>query len=138
MQYNIPMIITTLLALFASLAALLHVFIFYLETVAWTSPLAKKVFGFTDEGAAQTKEMAANQGVYNLLLAIMSAVGVVLLVAGGGAVVATTGLALVLAGCGSMLVAALYLFFSSDKKAAAIKQGTLPAVAVVLAILMVF
>ena len=40
-------------AVVAGLAALLHVFIFYLESVAWTSDRARDVFGTTrDESEA--------------------------------------------------------------------------------------
>lgn len=118
------------LLLFTGFATALHVFIFYLETIAWESPLAKKTFGLTAQQAAQTKEMAANQGVYNLLLAIVSAAGLAAYLAGA----AHVGLALILAGCGSMAAAALYLFFSSDKKQAAMKQLVFPFLAVIAAL----
>ena len=46
------------------------------------------------------------------------------------------GPALILVGTGSMLAAALVLFASSpDKRAAAIKQGTLPLLAVIATII---
>lgn len=121
---------TYALLLFAGLAAALHVFIFYLETIAWASLLAKKTFGLTNEAVTQTKEMAANQGVYNLMLALVTVAGIVFYIFNENAV----GIALILAGCGSMTVAALYLFFSSDKKKAAIKQMFFPVVATVIAI----
>lgn len=46
---------------FAGLAALLHVFIFYLESMAWTTR-ARAVFGTTAQEAEATREMAFNQG----------------------------------------------------------------------------
>ena len=58
-------------------AALLHVFIFYLESVVWTTK-ARAVFGTSAAEAEATKEMAFNQGFYNLFLAIVTAVGIVL------------------------------------------------------------
>ncbi|WP_300079804.1 DUF1304 domain-containing protein [Propioniciclava sp.] len=113
----------------AVLAALLHGFIFYLESLAWTTPRARAVFGTSAEGAAATKEMAFNQGFYNLFLAIVTVVGVVLHATGSPA----AGVALVFAGVGSMLAAALVLFLSApDKRGAALKQGTLPLLAVLL------
>ena len=111
----------------AGIAALVHVFIFYLESVAWTGAKARATFGMTAEEAEATKFMAFNQGFYNLFLAIVTAVGIVLVAAGQTAV----GSALVLAGTGSMVAAALLLFVTaSDKRAAALKQGVLPLLSV--------
>ncbi len=112
----------------ASLAALVHVFIFWLESIAWTSPRARATFGTTEEEALATREMAYNQGFYNLFLAILVAVGVVLFATGATA----PGAALVLAGAGSMAAAALVLLLSSPEKAgAALKQGTIPLLGVI-------
>ena len=112
----------------AAIAALLHVYIFALESVLWTKPAALKTFGTTPEEAEATKELAFNQGFYNLFLAIVTALGIVLVGPAGG-----VGHALVFAGVGSMLAAALVLFVSSPgKRAAAIKQGTIPLLAVVV------
>jgi putative membrane protein len=111
----------------AGLAAVLHVYIFWLESVAWTTT-ARSVFGTTEQEAAATREMAFNQGFYNLFLAVVTAVGIVLHATGSTDV----GAALVLAGTGSMLAAALVLLISSpDKRGAAVRQGTLPLLAVV-------
>ncbi|PFG41555.1 putative membrane protein [Isoptericola jiangsuensis] len=111
----------------AGLAAGLHVYIFWLESVVWTTR-ARAVFGTTEAEAAATREMAFNQGFYNLFLAIVTGVGIVLVTAGSDA----AGHALVLAGTGSMLAAAAVLLLSSpDKRGAAVKQGTLPLLAVV-------
>lgn len=113
----------------AALAALLHVFIFHLESIAWTGPQARATFGTSAEEAEVTKPLAFNQGFYNLFLAIVTGIGIGFYCAGRDDV----GAALVLAGVGSMLAAALVLFVSSpDKRGAAVKQGALPLVAVVL------
>ncbi|WP_018884685.1 DUF1304 domain-containing protein [Paenibacillus massiliensis] len=56
-------------AIFVGLVAALHVYIFLLETFFWTTPRARKAFATTPEFAAQTKTLAANQGVYNAFLA---------------------------------------------------------------------
>ena len=112
----------------AGLAALLHVYIFWLESVAWTSPRARATFGTTEDEARATRSMAYNQGFYNLFLAIAGAVGIGLGAAGSTGAGATA----VLIGTGSMLAAALVLLLSDRTKAsAAIKQGTLPLLAVV-------
>lgn len=109
-------------------AALLHVVIFYLESIAWTTK-ARAVFGTTAAEAEATKEMAFNQGFYNLFLAIVTAVGIVLVAVDQR----DAGAALVLAGAGSMVAAAAVLLVTSpDKRGAAVKQGALPLAGVVV------
>lgn len=116
----------------AGLAALLHVYIFWLESVVWTSPRAQRVFGTTPQEAAATRGLAYNQGFYNLFLAVVAVVGIVLVAVGHLAV----GAALVLAGTGSMLAAALVLVLSDRSRArAAFSQGTLPALTVLALVL---
>lgn len=51
------------------LVALLHVYILVLEMFLWDKPRGRKAFGMTPEQAAQTKVLAANQGLYNGFLA---------------------------------------------------------------------
>lgn len=110
----------------AFLAAALHVFIFYIESFAWTTR-ALSVFGMDRESAEATKEMAFNQGFYNFFLAIEAFVGIAVYYL----VSSTVGLTLALFGVGSMLAAALLLFVTSpNKRSAAIKQGFLPLIAV--------
>ena len=108
----------------AGCAAALHVFIFYLESFAWTTR-ARAVFGTSAEEAEATRELAFNQGFYNLFLAVAVIIGIVVHALGHDAV----GLTLVLTGTVSMLAASLVLLLSSpDKAAAAVKQDALPAV----------
>jgi putative membrane protein len=115
--------------IFAALAALLHVYIFVMESLLWTSPRTRAAFGTTEEEAQTTKLLAFNQGFYNLFLAIVTAIGVIAVFLGHTAV----GSALVFAGTGSMVLAALVLLLSSpDKARAAIMQGTFPLLAVIL------
>ena len=115
--------------IFAALAALLHVYIFVMESLTWTSPRTRATFGTTPEEAETTKLLAFNQGFYNLFLAIVSAIGIVAICLGHN----TVGAALVFAGVGSMLAAAAVLLASSpDKARAAITQGAFPLIAVVL------
>ncbi|MCB1287131.1 MAG: DUF1304 domain-containing protein [Mycobacterium sp.] len=119
----------TVALVFAGLAALLHVYIFVMESLTWTSPRTRAVFGTTAEEAQTTKELAFNQGFYNLFLAVVAAVGIVMVVSGHRSV----GVALVLASVGSMLAAAVVLLASSpDKARAAVTQGVFPLVAVAL------
>jgi putative membrane protein len=112
----------------AGVAAIVHVFIFYLESIAWTSKRARATFGTSEQEAETTKALAFNQGFYNLFLAIAVTVGIVLVAAGAR----VAGATLVFAGAGSMAAAALVLLISSpDKAAAALKQGVIPALGVI-------
>ena len=112
---------------FAALAALLHVYIFWMESLAWDGPQARKTFGVPDSEREATRAFAFNQGFYNLFLAIAALLGVIVTAAGAPVV----GLTLALTGTGSMLAAALVLFVSSpDKRRAAVTQGFLPLLSV--------
>lgn len=114
---------------FAALAAVLHVYIFVLESLTWTSPRTRAVFGTTVEEAETTKPLAFNQGFYNLFLAVVTGIGIGAVALGHNAV----GLALTFAGVGSMLAAALVLVASSpDKARAALVQGAFPAITIAL------
>lgn len=51
--------------------ASIHFYILYLEMFLWNSKKGMKIFGIDDkEFANQTKELAANQGLYNGFLAV--------------------------------------------------------------------
>ena len=115
---------------FAAAAAAFHVFIFALESLRWTEPETRKIFGVASEADAQTtKSLAFNQGFYNLFLALAALLGVGFVILG----LTTVGLTLVFAGTGMMLAAALVLILSDRTKArAAIMQGTLPLIAVII------
>lgn len=115
------MIITGLV--FAALAALVHVYIFYMESIAWTTPRVRNTFGVSEADAETTKGLALNQGFYNLFLAIVTGVGVVFFAVGNTPV----GAALVISGIGSMFLASIVLVLSDGtKRAAALKQGLIP------------
>ncbi|HNA49853.1 MAG TPA: DUF1304 domain-containing protein [Mycobacterium sp.] len=117
---------------FAGLAALLHVYIFVMESFTWTTPRTRAVFGTSPEEAETTKLLAYNQGFYNLFLAIVTAIGIVALAQGHNGI----GAALVFAGAGSMLAAAVVLLTASpDKARAALIQGAFPLIAVVLLVI---
>lgn len=113
----------------AGLAALLHVYIWVMESLTWTSPRTRATFGTSEEEARATKELAFNQGFYNLFLALVTLGGIAAHLADE----TTVGATLVLTGTGSMVAAGLVLLVSSPGKArAALTQLTLPLVAVVL------
>lgn len=113
----------------AGLAAVLHVYIFVMESVTWTTPRTRAVFGTTADEAQTTKMLAFNQGFYNLFLAVITGAGIAAIVLGHRAV----GAALVFAGVGSMLAAAFVLIASSrDMTRSAVVQGFFPLIAVAL------
>lgn len=113
----------------ATLAAAFHVFIFVLESLRWNEPRTRAVFGVRSEADAETmKQLAFNQGFYNLFLALAVFLGVILVAAGHH----TVGVTLALTGTGMMLAAALVLVLSDPRKArAAVMQGALPLLAVI-------
>jgi len=112
------MIITGLVLL--GIAAVIHGYIFYLESVTWTSAKTRAIFGIASVDEAETtKPLAFNQGFYNLFLAIAVALGIAVIAAGNP----TVGATLVFVGAGSMVAAGLVLLLSSPSKAsAALKQ----------------
>lgn len=114
---------------FFGLAALIHIYIFVLESVRWTAPSTRRTFGTSETDAEITKPLAYNQGFYNLFLAIIVVVGIVM--ASSGAL--APGAALLFAGAGSMVAAGLVLLTSDRSKArAALVQLAAPAVGLVL------
>ncbi|UFU05677.1 DUF1304 domain-containing protein [Ruania halotolerans] len=120
----------TVALVLATLAALMHVYIFVLESFAWDTPRGRATFGTTRDKAEATKELAYNQGFYNLFLALITAAGVLLVVMD---MAAGAGPALLYAGTGSMALAALVLVTKNPQMARpAVIQGTVPALAVVL------
>lgn len=116
----------------AAVAALVHVYIFGLESIAWRSARARRIFGTTEEEARITAPLALNQGFYNLFLAVDVVVGIVLVASGGTA----AGITALLIGTGSMVGAGLVLIVSDRSKArAALVQAVVPLVAVVLLVI---
>ncbi|GMM96573.1 MULTISPECIES: DUF1304 domain-containing protein [Microbacterium] len=121
--------IAILATVFGVLAALLHVYIFVMESVQWTRPRIWKRFGVRDQASADAmKGMAYNQGFYNLFLAVGAVLGVVLFWTGAdGTAADVAGRTLVLFSLGSMTAAALILLSTGRSYLrAALVQGTLP------------
>ena len=111
------------------LAALLHVYIWAMESLWWTTDRVRATFRTTPEDAETTKSLAYNQGFYNLFLAIVTVAGIVAFVRDADAV----GRALVIAGAGSMLGAAVVLVAADRSRLRpAVIQGTLPLIALLL------
>ena len=66
-----------------ALVALLHLYFLVLEMFFWEKPLGLRIFGLTPEFAKASKNLAANQGLYNGFLAAGLVWGLILESAGG-------------------------------------------------------
>ncbi|MDF1477826.1 DUF1304 domain-containing protein [Leifsonia sp. H3M29-4] len=121
---------------FVFLAAVIHIVIFFMESILWSKPAVWKRFGLkTQQEADIVKPMAFNQGFYNVFLAIGAGVGLVML---GSAQWSQGGIAIAIFACASMVLAALVLITSSPKLArAAALQGVAPLVGIVFLLLSV-
>ena len=111
-------------AVLVILAAALHVYIFLMESIWWTSEPTWRRFGVRSQADADTiRPMAYNQGFYNLFLAVGAALGLFLYFTGQP----DPGAALVLFSTGSMVLAATVLASSGRPYLRpALIQGTLP------------
>ena len=125
-------ILLTLGIILVALAAVIHVVIFYFESIAWTQPKIWKRFGLrSQEDAEVVKPMALNQGFYNLFLAIGVAIGLIITFSGN----LDAGYGITLFAALSMAAAATVLIISNPKLArAALTQGALPLIGSVLLI----
>lgn len=56
--------------IFTLITGLLHGYFCILEMFLWTSPIGLKIFHMKEEVANSSKVLAANQGLYNGLLAV--------------------------------------------------------------------
>lgn len=129
---NLPLTILGCGVAFA--AALVHVYIFVLESLLWRRPSTRRVFGVSSEADAETlRPMAYNQGFYNLFLALGVIVGLLLLVSGD---LGQAGFAVILFALASMVLAALVLLTSNRRMLRpALIQGAAPAVAILALVL---
>lgn len=121
-------------SIFALIAALIHLYIFFLESVLWTKPSTMKTFGVRDATDAETlRAMAFNQGFYNVFLALGTGIGLVLL---GTGFSREGGIAIAMFALSSMLLAAVVLVASNPKMIkAALIQGAAPLLALVFLLL---
>ena len=105
------------------IAALVHVYVFVLESLLWTTPRARTIFGLDEQTARTTAPMAFNQGFYNLFLAVEIVAGIVLHAVGHH----TVGAVLVLVGALSMVGAGIVLLASDRSKVRPALIQILPA-----------
>ena len=103
------------------LAAVFHVYVFILESIAWRSPKTWKAFGLPNQEHADIiRPMAFNQGFYNLFLALGAGVGLALF-----SINSTIAFTLMLFSALCMVGAGAVLFFSikTSRRAAIIQAG---------------
>ena len=121
-------------SLLAAIAALIHVYIFVLESLTWTKESTRKVFGIRSaEDAELMKPLAYNQGFYNLFLALGVVTGLIMIGAGP---LAQGGFAIAIFALLSMVLAAVVLITSNPKMArSALIQGAAPLLGLVFLVL---
>ena len=105
------------------LAGVIHVAIFCMESLWWTTPNVRARFRQSAEQADANRLFAFNQGFYNLFLALGVFAGLALVLAGHPG----AGLTLATWSCLSMFGAAVVLAASAPQmKRGALIQGTAP------------
>lgn len=114
---------STVANIVVTIIALMHVWFLILEMVLWDKPAGRRAFGTTAEYAAQTRVLAANQGLYNGFLAAGLFWGLIL----GG----TEGTHVKLFFLACILVAGVYGGFSATRKVLWI-QGLPAAIGIAL------
>lgn len=133
----------TLSLIAAGVAVVVHLAIFVLESVLFTRPRVRRLFGVSSrDDSTAVRLFARNQGVYNLALALVVAVGAVLVLDarwGGSAEAeqAVSGASVLVAGCAIMLLAALALTATAPRLwRAALLQGAPPLVSIAALLLL--
>lgn len=115
----------------AILAGVVHVLIFFMESLWWTTPKIRERFRQTPQQADATKLLAFNQGFYNLFLAFGTFAGLALVLMGH----AGSGLTLVSWNCLFMLGAAIVLAASAPQmRRGALIQGAAPFLFLLLSV----
>lgn len=117
--------------LVALVAGGVHVLIFCMESLWWTTPQVRQRFRQTQQQADTTRVLAFNQGFYNLFLAAGTFAGLVLTLVGYPG----TGLILLVWNCLSMLAAAVVLAASAPGlRRGAVIQGAAPLLFLLLVV----
>jgi putative membrane protein len=108
--------------------ALIHLYIVYLEMFGWQRSRVRAIFGTTSEFAAESKTLAANQGLYNGFLAAGLIWGLIDYTGG-------TGYAFLLFTLGCVIVAGLYGGATANRRILAVQAlpGALALIAVIAA-----
>lgn len=119
---------------FIFLAALVHLMIFFMESVLFHTPRVQQIFGVRPQDVDAVKPWAYNQGFYNVFLALGAGTGLVLM---GTTNLWPAGIALAMFGALSMVLAAIVLVTSQPKTMMrpAIVQGTPPLLGIIFLVL---
>jgi len=116
----------------AILAGVVHVLIFCMESLWWTTPTVRARFRQAPEQADATRLFAFNQGFYNLFLAIGTFAGLALILLGHP----DSGLTLVSWNCLFMVGAAIVLAASAPQlRRGALIPGTAPLLFLLLGLI---
>ena len=113
-------------AALVALVALIHLAILVMEMFLWETPRVRAIFGISPEFAANTRVLAANQGLYNGFLAAGMILALIRGVPGPGASLAHFILACV-------IVAGLYGAATSSRRILYVQA--VPAVLALVAVL---
>ena len=119
----------------ATLAALIHVAIFFLESVLWEKPKIWRRFGMRSQADADVVQpMAFYQGFYNLFLSVGAGIGLILIGTAnhtGSLPLRAAGLWLLLFVLSCMVLASVVLL-TTDRRLwrAVLIQGAIPAAAI--------
>ncbi|MBC7462208.1 MAG: DUF1304 domain-containing protein [Thermoleophilia bacterium] len=112
----------------ASIAAAFHVLAFVLESVLWMHRSVYRRFGVAGDADAEAmRVMAFNQGFYNLALALVVIIGLVLMPSSGDAEL--VGKSLICAATGCMAIAGIALAASGRRHLMAATLQFTPAAA---------
>lgn len=114
------------------LPAVIHVYIFALESLLWGRKWTNRTFAVSEDDARVTRQFAFNQGVYNLLLAVAIIIGFLL---GLSADTSSAGKILAAYGLASILVAGVVLVASAPKLWKSALVQIVPATAGLVALL---
>ncbi len=115
-----------------TVAGLIHVGFFVIESLLWDRPAVHRLFGVRSEDDAATMSFALfNQGFYNLFLAVGTLFGVL-----GRTVVADEAGDALVVFCGLFMIGAALVLVASNRRLwrGALVQGGLPAIALLLAL----
>jgi len=135
MNSDVNSLMAILGSAFIFIAALIHLMIFFMESVLWHKPRVQKIFGVRNEAdAAVVKPWAYNQGYYNAFLALGAGTGLVLM---GSTNLWPAGIALAAFASLSMVLASIVLITSQPKTMAraAVIQGVAPALGIICLLL---
>ena len=114
----------------AAMAAVLHLAFFVLESVLFRLPLGRRIFGVRPENdSAPLRLFAVNQGVYNLGLALVVLVGIIVVLSRDSW---GFGIVVVIVGCSLMVLAGIALAVTAPRRMLpiALAQGGVPLLAI--------